>query len=76
MFKKPVFLTLSNDSKLMEIRRNYLCPEYEECLDQAAYADFDLDCSVCLLKDQRQLDAVFPGVCLPGCRMLVECVFR
>jgi hypothetical protein len=75
MKKKPVFLCLSGSSKDEEIRRNYLCPEYDECLDQAAYNDSDLDCTWCVLRDQKQLDAVFPEACMPGYRMLLECIF-
>jgi hypothetical protein len=72
MHKKPVFPSLSSASKDMVIRRNYLCPEYEKCLDQAAYGNFDLVCSECLLKDKRQLDAVLPAGCQPGSRALLE----
>jgi hypothetical protein len=76
MNKKPVFLSLSNASKDTAVRRNYLCPEYEECLDYAALFDLDLDCNNCLLKNQKQLDAVFPQGDLPGFRLILECAFK
>jgi len=47
MGKKPIFLSLGKPSCDMPIKRNYRCPDYEECLDKAAYADLDLDCSLC-----------------------------
>jgi len=72
MQKNPVFLVLGGGPKGIPIRRNFLCPEYEKCLDQAAYGNFDLVCSECLLKDKRQLDAVLPAGCQPGSRALVE----
>jgi hypothetical protein len=76
MSKKPVYLSLSSGSNDTEIRRNYLCPEYEECLDYTALFDLDLDCNNCLMKDQKHLDAVFPQGDLPGFRLILECVFN
>lgn len=45
--KNPLFTPLKRGRKALEPRRNYNCPQYEECLDEAANLDRDLVCRCC-----------------------------
>jgi hypothetical protein len=69
-------MCLKRNSKELVIRRNFLCPEYEGCLDQAARADHDLDCRGCALKGEKPMDADLPAASPAAGRMLRDCGLR
>jgi hypothetical protein len=76
MNKKPIFCLLTSASDQPQIRRNYECPEYDDCLTMAAYSNFDLDCSDCPLKLERQKGfLLLTELEVMGCNSLLEAVF-
>jgi hypothetical protein len=54
MNKKPSFIEIKNRRDVVQERRNFYCPEYENCLSSAAYQDLDFNCINCRLKDTKQ----------------------
>ena len=53
-FSEPISKVIPPDSL-----RNFWCPHYEVCLNEAARLDYYLDCSECLYRDARVPDVSF-----------------
>jgi hypothetical protein len=51
--KNPIYFVASNRADPTMPHRNYLCPEYDLCLTQAAVEDLALDCRACEMRNQR-----------------------
>ena len=75
MEKKPIFCGLKPAREEAPIRRNHNCPEYDGCLSIAAFADLDLDCSVCSLKNVSQPCSMISELEIIGCSSLIKTVF-
>jgi hypothetical protein len=62
--KNPLFIELENvydmpkESKNLYdgpmVHRNFQCPEYNDCLTNAAFQNRDLHCRNCLLRETKQ----------------------
>ena len=69
MEKSPIFCDLKPVVEEIRIRRNQNCPEYDQCLSIAAFADLDLDCSSCRLIDEN-LPGSLAGNSIAGKKLL------
>jgi hypothetical protein len=47
MKREPLFPSPAKGITPADFPRNYMCPHYDSCLDDAAEKDFYLDCSIC-----------------------------
>jgi hypothetical protein len=54
MTKNPTFIDLEKLCDDPQVHRNFLCPEYNECLTDAAFQDVDLHCLDCPLKEMKE----------------------
>jgi hypothetical protein len=54
MIKNPTFAELNKLDDWRQVQRNFQCPEYNECLSNAAYQNLDLHCRQCPLKNMTQ----------------------
>ena len=54
MTKNPTFIDLAKLRDDPQIQRNFLCPEYNDCLTDAAVQDVDLHCLDCPLKEIKE----------------------
>jgi hypothetical protein len=54
MIKNPTFIDLEELYDDPQIHRNFLCPEYNGCLTDAAFLDLDLHCLDCPLKERKE----------------------
>ena len=54
MTKNPSFIDLEKLRDDPQIHRNFLCPEYDDCLTDAAFQDLDLHCLECPLKETKE----------------------
>jgi hypothetical protein len=59
MKRTPLFPAPSPKLSPEAYLRNYWCPHYDTCLDEAAALDHYLDCSQCLHKTIRTPDISF-----------------
>ena len=75
MEKKPIFCGLKPAQDEAQIRRNHNCPEYDDCLTRAAFADLDLDCSFCSLKNAKQPGLRISELEIIGYSSLIRAVF-
>jgi hypothetical protein len=51
MDKTPLFPSYSKKADTTDFLRNYSCPHYDVCLEEAADRDLYLDCSICRFKN-------------------------
>lgn len=54
MMKNPMFRELEESDDGLPVHRNFQCPEYNDCLTDAAFHDLDLHCCDCSLKDEKR----------------------
>jgi hypothetical protein len=54
MTKNPAFIELENMYDVPQIKRNFQCPEYNDCLTNAAFHNLDLHCHDCLMRETKQ----------------------
>ena len=54
MIKNPTFTDFEELYDNPQVHRNFLCPEYDDCLTDAAFQDLDLHCLDCPLKDRKE----------------------
>jgi hypothetical protein len=59
MERTPLFYHRKNKCNYNDLFRNYRCPGYDICLDQAAREDLFLDCTACLFKDDAVEEITF-----------------
>jgi hypothetical protein len=52
--KNPTFITIDTPSDGINVHRNFQCPEYNDCLADAALENLDLHCCDCPLRDTIQ----------------------
>jgi hypothetical protein len=74
MTKKPTFTELEELDNRSQVHRNFQCPEYNDCLTNAAFQDLDLHCFECPLKDMKQIRLI-AELESSGCFSLIENVF-
>jgi hypothetical protein len=55
------------------MQRNWRCRFYSTCLDRAARANSDLDCTDCTRQHDNRLQILETD--LPGCLTLMVCIF-
>ena len=55
--------------------RNIWCPEYDNCLWNAALADLPLDCTACHMKNIKVGIFVLTSLEIEGCKALVRAIF-
>lgn len=67
MDRKPLFPFPAKDMTPEIFFRNFECPHYEVCLEEASIIDFHLDCSCCKYKKTRDTESVFQYQLLIGC---------
>ena len=75
MDKKPIFSPACRTTSDNDVQRNYLCPCYDACLDQAAYADLMLSCRMCPLADCRIQVFLLSMPEIEGCVRLLRAIF-
>ena len=51
MERTPLFHQRKTKCNYKDLFRNYRCPGYDICLEQAALEDLFLDCAACLFKN-------------------------
>lgn len=51
MDKVPLFPRQAKNVTAADFLRNFWCPHYKVCLNEAADRDLYLDCSICMYKD-------------------------
>lgn len=49
-----MFCELGETDDGLPVHRNFQCPEYNDCLSDAAFYDLDLLCCDCSLKDEKR----------------------
>jgi hypothetical protein len=54
MIKNPTFIDHAKLYDDQHVNRNFLCPEYYECLTDAAFQDLDLHCRDCPLVESKE----------------------
>ena len=54
MTKNPTFIDLEKLCDDPQVHRNFLCPEYNDCLTDAALQNVDLHCLECPLKEIKK----------------------
>jgi hypothetical protein len=47
MARKPIFISPNTQNYRIEFFRNFRCPFYETCLEEAAVSNLLLDCGIC-----------------------------
>ena len=55
--------------------RNYLCPEYEWCLDRAAKENLSMLCAYCVNKNKKRSEFLLSIPEIQGCMDLVRVIF-
>ncbi len=63
MDRTPLFPCHAVDATPEDFQRNFWCPHYELCLDEAANMNFHLDCSECKYKDARISQKSIQSLC-------------
>jgi hypothetical protein len=74
MIKNPTLIKLRKLSDVPQTRRNFECPEYNDCLTDAAFQDLDLHCHDCPLRSMKQ-NALITELEIFGCISLINSVF-
>lgn len=59
MERTPQFHHRKNKCHFKDLYRNYRCPGYDICLEQAAREDLFLDCAACLFKNDEVIEYSF-----------------
>ena len=59
MERTPTFLKMKSKLDPLNLLRNFWCPHYDVCLNEAARLDYNLDCSECFYRDDRVPDVRF-----------------
>jgi len=59
MNRSPIFPVLGNKTDTHEFIRNYWCPHYDMCLNEAAEINRYLDCSSCAYKNIQKRELRF-----------------
>jgi hypothetical protein len=54
MTKNPMFIDVEKMCDNPQVHRNFHCPEYNDCLTDAAFQDLDLHCLECPLKETKE----------------------
>ena len=56
MNRSPLFPNIDKHGIPADFLRNYWCPHYNICLEEAAVRNLYLDCSDCYHKEERAFD--------------------
>jgi hypothetical protein len=72
--KNPTFIKLETPCDGINVHRNFQCPEYDDCLTDAAFGNLDLYCYDCSLKDTRQNISITETE-ISKCIFLIESLF-
>jgi hypothetical protein len=72
--KNPRFIKLDTPYDGINVQRNYQCPEYNDCLTDAAFDNLGLYCCDCSLRDTKQ-NILITEYKISKCISLIESIF-